>query len=301
MIRTWSLALAAALMPALAACAAMTGLHEPPLPLARAAAADAARTRPLPAAGIIGVAAGSPASWAAATGKPPALVVSYLSMGQPATPAQFMTWTVAAADGAVPLIEILPKGISLTSIAAGRHDRWFRRLGAAIRRPVVLSFAPEADGNWYSYGRHPRRFIAAWRHVVTVLHSRFIKWMWQQSARQPHPARYWPGSRYVTWAGLDGYFYGPADTFKAIFGPAIAALRKVTTRPILISETSVGPLAGRHVRRDIRSLAAAVAGGEVIGLVWFDGHQHDPPIHQDWNLESRPRALAEFRAAFTSV
>jgi len=209
------------------------------------------------------------------------------------------------ADGAEPVIEILPRGHSLRAIAGGSGDRWLRQLRAQITTPVIVSFAPEANGVWYTWGGQPAAFRAAWRHVHRVIGTRRVTWMWQMSSR-PGMARhaqhsypladYWPGRQYVSWVGLDGYFETPANTFGNLFGGAIHTMRKLGRRPVLLSETSVGP-GVRHVATDITSLISNTRSWHLLGLIWFDADQHQPPYHQDWNLESRPRALAAFRKA----
>ena len=71
-------------------------------------------------------------------------------------------------------------------------------------------------------------------------------------------------------------------------------MRRLTSKPVLISETAVGPKAGAS---KISGLLAGVKADHLLGLVWFDQAQHDGRYHQDWRLEDDPAALAEFRAA----
>ena len=74
---------------------------------------------------------------------------------------------------------------------------------------------------------------------------------------------YWPGAAYVDWIGIDGYYVRPGATFKSV--PAdIRAVRKLTSKLVLISETAVGPIAGQV--RGIRNLFAAVRRHGLTGL-----------------------------------
>lgn len=104
---------------------------------------------------------------------------------------------------------------------------------------------------------------------------------------------YWPGAAYVDWIGIDGYYVHPAATFKRVFLPTVRAVRKLTSKPVLISETAVGPIAGQV--RGIRNLFAAVRRHGLTGLIWFDQAQHHGIFHQDWRLEDNTAALAKFR------
>src|SRR5260370_23572020 len=78
------------------------------------------------------------------------------------------------AHGIVPLIELQPLGLPLRSILLGRADWWLISWARAIRdlhAPVLVSFAPEANGTRYSYGYHQTPatlYVAAWRYVVTL-------------------------------------------------------------------------------------------------------------------------------------
>ena len=120
---------------------------------------------------------GAPSSYAgvtkftAKTGIKPRLVVYYSGWFEPFK-AAFAT--TAARHGAVPLIQINPKGINLAAIASGKYDSYLSSYAEAVRsyhHPVILGFGHEMNGNWYSWGyRHtsPAVFVAAWRHIVTV-------------------------------------------------------------------------------------------------------------------------------------
>ncbi|MEP7022624.1 MAG: glycosyl hydrolase [Actinomycetota bacterium] len=288
-----------AVMAAVAACTGLTALREAPRPAPRPAVRVPAPPIPHPAGAVLyGVASGSVPAWNKATGTRAALSVAYISMARP-VPAAFMRWTKLNADGSEPVIEILPRGTTLAAVTAGRGDHWLRQLRAEITSPVVVSFAPEANGGWYSWGAQPRAFRAAWRHVHAILGTRNITWMWQMSARlltsRAAVARYWPGGRYVQWAGLDGYFEYPRNTFRGLFGAAIRGIHAQSPVPILLSETAAGPGTG-HQARNVRELFAGVRRYGLLGLIWFDKKQHRPPYHQNWRLQDSPAALAAFRA-----
>ena len=291
-------------MPAAAACAGVSAMRRAAV---TPAAAPAYTHAPHLAAGSIryGVASGSIPRFDKATRVRASLAVAYTSMSTPISP-HFVSWARLHADGAEPVIEILPRGHSLRGIASGSGDRWLRQLRAQITTPVVVSFAPEANGPWYTWGNNPRAYITAWRHVHRVLGTQHITWLWQMSSRPSATKRapgashklaeFYPGSKFVSWVGFDGYFEFPSDTFGNVFGNSIHAIRKVSHRPVLLSETSVGPEV-RHVATDITSLISNTRSWHLLGFIWFDADQHQPPYHQDWNLESLPKAVAAFRKA----
>jgi hypothetical protein len=44
--------------------------------------------------------------------------------------------------------------------------------------------------------------------------------------------------------GIDGYFFRAADTHGSVFGATITQVRALTSDPVLLAETAVGPFAG---------------------------------------------------------
>jgi mannan endo-1,4-beta-mannosidase len=208
-----------------------------------------------------------------------------------------------ARDGAVPLVQINPTGISLDAIASGRYDNYLQAYAQAIRayrHPVILSFGHEMNGDWYSWGyknTSPAVFVAAWRHIVTLFRHQAVDnvtWLWTVNiiddphyGRIPSPAQWWPGGSYVTWVGVDGYYYHSSSMFTSLFGPTIAAVREITRDPILIAETAAVPAAGQPAK--IADLFAGVRLYALLGFVWFDTIESD-----DWQVTS-PKAFAAFR------
>ena len=248
---------------------------------------------------------GAPVSYAGVTaftrttGVRPRLVVYYSGWLEP-----FRTSfaTTAAKHGAVPLVQINPTDVSLAAIAAGRYDAYLASYAQAVRAyhdPVILSFGHEMNAYWYSWGYRytsPAVFVAAWRHIVTLfraLGTRNVTWLWTvnvtktQHGRIPPPAPWWPGSSYVTWVGIDGYYFEPSWQFVPIFGPTVAAVRELTGDPILIAETSATPAAVQPEK--IADLFAGVHTYGLLGFVWFDD-----VASRDYRIKS-PAAIAALR------
>jgi mannan endo-1,4-beta-mannosidase len=221
------------------------------------------------------------AAFTNAIGTRPDVVMFYSGWYVP-FPAGFAT--TAADNGAVPLIQMDPDSISLARIASGQYDGYLSEYAEAVRlyrHPVILSFAHEMNGNWYSWGyqRTPaKEFVAAWRHIVTlfrVLGARNVTWLWTvnivdytQAGAIPDPAPWWPGSSYVTWVGIDGYYLEPSWQFAPLFGPTIRAVRALTGDPILIAETGATPAADQPAK--INDLFAGVRAYGLLGFVWFN-------------------------------
>jgi hypothetical protein len=207
-------------------------------------------------------------------------------------------------NGILPLLQINPRRATLAAIAAGRYDPYLGHLAAAVRAlgaPVALSFAHEMNGSWYPWGFghvQPEVFVAAWRHVHQVLDAggaRQVIWVWTVAHTAPQASSlfapvgpYWPGAAYVNWVGLDIYYGNPKTTFRAAFMPTIAAVRRFTGDPILLTETAV-PNQFDQLQQ-INDLFAGARAAGLLGVIWYD-----QDARRSWELNSRPAALATFR------
>jgi glycosyl hydrolase family 26 len=239
-------------------------------------------------------------AFTAATGIKPG-VVSYYSGWLESFKTSFAV--AAATGGAVPLVQINPTGISIAAIANGQYDNYLSTYAKAVRayhRPVILSFGHEMNGYWYSWGythTSPAVFVAAWRHIVTLFRTEGasnVTWLWtintvHTQTGVPSPSPWWPGSSYVNWVGIDGYYLNSSSVFASVFGPTIADVRTLTHDPILIAETAATPAAIQPEK--IADLFAGIHLYGLLGFVWFDSVDKT-----DLRLRS-PAAIAALRRA----
>jgi mannan endo-1,4-beta-mannosidase len=209
--------------------------------------------------------------------------------------------------GATPYIQIDPSLATVSAIAAGTYDdNYLRPYADSVRdfgHPVVIGFGHEMNATWYSWGyRHirPPTFVAAWRHIVTLFNNEGAKnvtWLWTVNQDQPGTgpiASWWPGPRFVTWVGIDGYYFKSSDTFDSVFGSTIENVRHITNKPILLSETAISPKATPRFAK-IGDLFTGMQKDKTLGLVWFDKDQkNDGYRHQDWRIEGNFPAETAF-------
>jgi len=239
--------------------------------------------------------------FAQAIGKEPNIACYYSAWLEPF---QVGFATSAVEHGAVPLVQINPEGVSLPAIAAGKYDAYLRAYAAKVRsyrHRVILSFGHEMNGSWFSWGYRktsPAAFVAAWRHIVTIFRAvgaSNVTWLWTINIIDLRggiaaPAPWWPGSSYVTWVGIDGYYFSPSWRFAPLFGPTIKAVSALTHDPILITETAAAPAAGKAAK--IANLFAGVRAYGLLGFVWFNAK-----AERDWRLNSSAATNAFRRAA----
>ena len=242
------------------------------------------------------------ASFGQMAGRQPNLVGYYSGWAQPFDTSFAQT---LRRHGVIPFVQIDPTDASIAAIAAGTYDDYLSSYAVSVSdfgHAVVIGFGHEMNAPGYSWGyTHvpASTFVAAWRHIVTLFRKEGadnVTWLWTLQADQAGTgpiATWWPGAHYVTWVSIDGYYYRPSDTFAKVFGQTIAQLRTFTSKPVLLSETAVGPDAGQFAK--IQDLFHGMAAYKTLGLVWFDKTQHAGIFHQDWRIEDNLQAQISFR------
>ena len=212
--------------------------------------------------------------------------------------------------GAVPLISWEPwdwdggteqPAYALRRIVAGDHDalidRWATQV-AAYRRPVLLRFAPEMNGDWRPWsiglnGNRPQDYVATWRHVrerFARAGARNAIWVWNPIVAYEGStplSELFPGADEVDWVAVDGYNWGSTrdwgwQSYGDIFAPTLNALRKLAPRrPLMIAETGSAP-DRRKASWVTDTLTSARADG-VHAVVWFEFSKET-----DWRLSQSP-------------
>lgn len=237
-------------------------------------------------------------AFTAESGIRPQVVEYYAKFGDRFTGARAAT---AAEAGAVPLMQWIPPHYDpLAAIGAGRYDAYARRFAAAVREfrcPLMISFGHEFNGPWWPWGRGRQAassFVAAWRHlhrVFTAAGAANVIWVWNPNVVSgpavADPAPWWPGPGQVNMVALDGYDWGPSDTFTSVFTRSVRHLRRLTRLPAFIAETGAYP--GSRMPQRIRGLFAGAARARLAGVIYFDL----AGVH-DWRLGRDPAALAAY-------
>lgn len=240
-------------------------------------------------------------SFRAANGVRPNIAPYYSDWGEPFK-SRFAA--LAAANHAVPLVQIDPDKVSLAAIAAGRYDSYLSAFAEAVGdfgertgRGVIIGFGQQPNCYWpqggYQHVR-PGVWIHAWRHIVALFRREGaddVTWLWTVTAigaraGDVSAGRWWPGDRYVTWVGIDGYYYRPSTRFASLFGHTITVVRSLTHDPILVAETGAQDRAGKTVQ--IADVFAGVRSYGLLGLIWCDARR--------WRLDS-PASAAFATAA----
>lgn len=234
----------------------------------------------------------------ASTGVKDSIVEVYTTFGSMASVPEIAE---IAARQAVPFVQLLPYKTPMAAIAAGDDDGYLRSLAQALHKtdsPVALSFAPEANGSWYQWGcGHTSApvYLRAWHHLHQIMGAagaHNIIWVWDINDDFTGGCTLvsrWPGSHYVNWVGIDGYWRQPGDTFSTVLKPTIDEVRHFTHDRVLIAETGAPDVP--EAAQWITSLFAGVEQTPgLIGLVYFDHASK----HGDYVLAHDAKAQAAF-------
>ncbi len=234
---------------------------------------------------------GTIASYGRRTGRRPVIASAYVQWKrQPFIQSELNgVWR----NGAAPMITWEPwtlggRGFRLRAIAAGRFDGYLRHAAmnaAAWKRPIMVRFAQEMNGNWYPWGRGRPGSTAvaykrAWRHIVRLFRrsgADNVQWVWSPNidsgGRFPF-ANFYPGNQWVDWVGADGFNWGLKgewSSFGRVFASSYRTLTRISSRPVIICETGSSQRGGdkaswvtHALRREIPSF------GRIRAVVWFN-------------------------------
>lgn len=250
-------------------------------------------------------------SFANEVGWSPVIVDSFKTFDQ--APIYHPQLDAMRARGAVPMITWEPQTssegrISLSKIARGRYDGYIgsaARSAAGWGKPLMIRIGQEMNGSWYPwspvFGNNARSFVRAWRHVVRVFRregANNVYWVWTpyvETAENIPFRRFYPGDRYVDWAGVDGYNWGGRfawKSFRSLFARSYRDLLRLTDRPLMIGEVGCGEIGGNKarwlrlmLRRDLPRMPHFRA------VVWFD----DTDEKGDLRVDTSHVALSSFR------
>ncbi len=158
------------------------------------------------------------------------------------------------------------------------------------------------NGPWYPWsegvnGNQPGSYVQAWRHVHDIFRAEGVtnvSWVWSPFVRLAGTrplSSFYPGDAYVNWVALDGYNGGSALdwggwlSFEQIFGPSLAELRALTTKPIAIAEVASAEAGGSKALWIKDFFASLERRPEIRAFSWFHFNKET-----DWRITSSSSA-----------
>ncbi|WP_073807959.1 glycoside hydrolase family 26 protein [Kitasatospora sp. CB01950] len=204
---------------------------------------------------------------------------------------------------------------ALSTIISGAHDDYIRRFAhgvAAQKWPVAIRFAHEMNGVWYPWsegvnGNQKGEYVQAWKHIHDLFKEAGADnaiWIWSANIVRPVPKvelpPLYPGDDYVDWVGLTGYGTKNEATAADTFGPTLDIVRRMTKKPILITETGREPNSTLKVKWTTDFFDWLNQQSDLLGFIWFE-RDTDHGAQTDWRFEETPESLQAFSKGIATV
>lgn len=195
---------------------------------------------------------------------------------------------------------------SLGSISRGRFDKYitnWAHAAASFGKPIYLRFAHEMNGPWYPWGfnhvgNSASGYVRAWRHIHNIFvreGATNVRWVWAPYAvhgkANKSLAKLYPGDRYVDVLGPAGYARRQSGSYGSVFAETISALERLSSKPIVISETSVTNAVPLKLKFIQSFFVGITKDKRVRGFVWFDSQRPDSV----WRIRN-PKLVRAFRS-----
>jgi hypothetical protein len=207
--------------------------------------------------------------------------------------------------------------ITLADILDGHYDRMINTWAQQIYewgRPLMLRFAHEMNGNWYSWGAQGHNtaaeFRAMWRHVWEIFRLAGVtnvRWVWCPNivgGGVLPVADFYPGNDYCDIIGMDGFNYGsvgsaPQQQPAALFDLTLDEIRAITSMPVIICETGCVETskgwADKYLAEWFDQFFAWLHAAPVAGFSWFAIDNKLNGYNLAWNVDATAASLAAFR------
>ncbi len=157
-------------------------------------------------------------------------------------------------------------------------------------------WGPGKDGNVGS------TYVEAWRHIVSIFRQEGVtnaKWVWSPNVDWGGVpfGQYFPGDSWIDYVALDGYNWGTVGTevwqnMSHLFGPSYATLTQMSSKPVIIAETSSGETGGSKAAWIREGFLHTIPESfpRVYAVIWFNA-----VAEEDWRINTSPSALEAYR------
>ncbi len=224
----------------------------------------------------------------------------------------------------------------LQAILDGKYDdyiRGFARDAAAFKRPLLLRWGHEMNGDWYAWsGKRnggattdafgdpqkadgPERFVATFQYIHKLFEEEKatnVLWVWCPNVAMTGPlgepwnaiANYYPGDAYVDWLCVDGYNWGTSQswsswqTFDQVYQQSYAQLQAINaSKPMMIGEFASSEKGGDKAAWVTDALKRIPAGYPQIRMIfWFNLNKET-----DWRINSSDASLKAFQQGLADL
>lgn len=206
----------------------------------------------------------------------------------------------------------------LDNIITGTYDDYIRQYAKDVknyRKPVMIRFAHEMNGNWYPWGssyNKPGDYVLAWRHVHEIFDEEGatnVTWVW--SPNEPYSEKtvpnsdnlsaFYPGDDYVDWVGFSAFNWAGVYKQNVWKSPSVlyeGAMSQLSAynKPIMITETATADTENPDQKAQwIKNLATYLQTHQQIkGIVWFNAEDNGV----NWTINSNQSSIDAFNTSF---
>lgn len=194
---------------------------------------------------------------------------------------------------------------SLKTIVSGKHDTLLNNWAVAVKawgKPIMISFAPEMNGDWSPWGagvngNAKADYPAAYKHIIDLFRAQSVtnvKWVWQANTiyKGASIKPFYPGDDYIDFVAVDGYNWDTTSP-EEIFGTTFDQIKTFTSKPIFIGETGCPEYSGKP--KWITDFFVMLNNRGLTGFVWFQYNKE-----QNWRTDSSTAALNAFKTGIAT-
>ncbi|MBB4755219.1 glycoside hydrolase family 26 protein [Actinoplanes lobatus] len=172
-----------------------------------------------------------------------------------------------------------------------------------MKRPILLRWGWEMNGDWFEWGgaqngQSAANYVKVWRRLHRIFAEQGadnVSWVWSPNWNSSpgdswnRVQGYYPGDDYVDWVGISGYnFFN--ETPSTLFDPVTD--RFGGKKPIILSETA----AVQGKAKWIKQLHSWVEKTPAVGaVVWFDTDIQEGTDH-NFRFDTDSAALTAYQA-----
>jgi glycosyl hydrolase family 26 len=201
-------------------------------------------------------------------------------------------------------------GTRYAAITGGGSDRRIAAAArnlAAIKKPTLLRWGWEMNGNWFDWdgthnGKKPAGYIKAWRRIHRIFADEGadnVAFVWSPNWNSGPDVgwnayeHYYPGDAYVDWVGVSAYPF-TEQTPRTLLHRIVSEYG--ARKPIMVTETASIEHGGSTKADWIKTFSAYVAATPAIGgVVWFDTDTQ-PGTAENFRIDTSRATLAAYRA-----
>ncbi len=272
----------------------------------------------------VGTRAGEFQDFVSASGKAPALRLTYFNWGDPfpTDPSNEQSVRSIINAGMIPILTWEPFAVNLNAIANGSQDQYIDSWAQAAKaegKPIFLRFAHEMNGNWYVWNYtgvepmslQPDLYIAAYQRIYNRFQAAgatnvaFV-WCINWESFGPHWDVYYPGDQYVDWVGVDLFNW---PRWPRTFDYMVSACYNefASRKPIMVCEVgsaqnfSPDPGYSNPAAQDKAQWITDMFNAmntkypRIKGFAWFNLNKET-----DWRVQSSPQSAAAYKAAIAN-